>query len=87
MADNEMPLWGRILIGVLGLLAGAGAGYAIYEHNRANKEQKKRQDIEFGWQSSEAEWQEQERTYLNDLQNESKKREKDPQPSHRKRKS
>ena len=79
MADNEMPLWGRILIGVLGLLAGAGAGYAIYEHNRANKEQKKRQDIEFGWQSSEAEWQEQERTYLNDLQNESKKREKDQQ--------
>lgn len=79
MADNEMPIWGWILLGVAGLLAGAGAGYALYEHNRANNEQKKRQDTEFEWQKREAEWQETESTLLNDLKNEGKKREESQQ--------
>lgn len=76
MASDEMPVWGWIVLGVVGLAAGAGVGWGIYEKNRANKEQKKRQDTEFDWQNSEANWQNRERGLIIDLKGEAEKREK-----------
>ena len=68
--------WGWVIGGALALIAGGGVGYGIYEHNRANEEEKKRQDTNYAWQEDKNDWQEKEAGYIQTIQGVTDKLEK-----------